>query len=228
MRNSYMKGMPLNIAADFPAGPGPFPTLIMAPGLRYDMQGSVIKHIAACLVAKGFVVFRFNWDFYENDPQLGLPSCDLSAEIETMHAALNLARRDQRVDQQRLSVAGKSFGSMIAWRVFLTDTSLQRCVLLTPLCTASESERDALRQVNDNYPDASTNARPVLMVAANRDPHCDLPLLYRFATLASAQVAVLTGDHSFETIASNPENAQMRFDRNLNLLVRHMENFLLD
>ncbi|MFZ6658007.1 hypothetical protein [Undibacterium sp. TJN19] len=145
-----------------------------------------------------------------------------------MHAVLSLARGDKRVDQQRLAVAGKSFGSMIAWRVFLTDTFLQRCVLITPLCAASEPEHDALHQVNDNYPDAAANSRPVLMAAASSDPHCNLPLLYRFAILASAQVTVLTVDHSFETVTLNAENSQMRLDRNLNLLARHIENFLLD
>ncbi|MFZ6658008.1 hypothetical protein [Undibacterium sp. TJN19] len=63
IRNSHMKEMSLKVITDFPAGTGPFPTLIMAPGLRYDMQSPAIVRIAGGLLAQGFAVFRFNWKF---------------------------------------------------------------------------------------------------------------------------------------------------------------------
>ncbi|MBI1772563.1 MAG: hypothetical protein HYR68_09525 [Burkholderiales bacterium] len=40
----------VEVLAEFPVGAGPFPTLILAPGLRYDMHRPVIAQIASHLL----------------------------------------------------------------------------------------------------------------------------------------------------------------------------------
>ncbi len=104
----------VEVLAEFPAGAGPFPALILAPGLRYHMHRPVIAQIASHLLSQGFAVFRFNWAFYTADSAGGQPEDNLAAELQDMLLVLKLARNDDRVQQEQISVAGKSFGSIVA------------------------------------------------------------------------------------------------------------------
>lgn len=221
----------LEVLLDCPAGAGTFPAVIQAPGLRYDMQRPAIASPANHLSANGVAVYRFNWTFYAGDALSGQPSHDLSLELRDMESVLQLARNDKRIDRQRLAVMGKSFGSLVAWRIFRADAELKSCILTTPLCQPGSD--DAMEQVIENYPGIEQESRPVLILAGNCDPYCDLPTLYRFAALASGNVflAVLNGNHGFElTGAEQTENGLAdaeKFQRNIHLLNRHVENFLL-
>ncbi|MBI1772562.1 MAG: hypothetical protein HYR68_09520 [Burkholderiales bacterium] len=151
------------------------------------------------------------------------------AELQDMLLVLNLARNDDRVQQEQISVAGKSFGSIVAWRVFREEPGLKSCVLLTPLCMADKSGEDELNLVRENYPDAGHENRPVLMLAGNADPHCELEILRQFVVNTSAKfnINVLDGNHNLEMPDADAAMAASKFDRNLQLLASHVERFLL-
>lgn len=227
-------GKIVEVLAEFPAGAGPFPALILAPGLRYDMHRPVIAQVTSHLLSQGFAVFRFNWAFYTVDSAGGQPEDDLAAELQDMLLVLNLARNDGRIQQEQISVAGKSFGSIVAWRAFREETGLKSCILLTPLCMAGKSGEDELTLVRENYPDAGNENRPVLMLAGNADPHCELETLSQFVastsvanTSAKFNIVVLDGNHSLEIPDADAAMAASKFDRNLQLLASHVEQFLL-
>ncbi|WP_422982039.1 alpha/beta family hydrolase [Undibacterium sp. Ji50W] len=220
----------LEVCVDFPEGAGPFPALILAPGLRYDMHRPVIAQSADHLVAQGIAVYRFNWIFYTVDAENGHPSADLSAEIASMQVIIAAARSDARVNPHQLSVAGKSFGSVVAWQVFQADKRLQRCILMTPLCKSEvTNENEALDAVRKNYPDVEQESRPVAMMAGDQDPYCELPLLYRYAASFArpATVIVLPGNHSFEMPSEDIVSSEPAFQRTMDLLVRQLGTFLL-
>ncbi|MBC3915920.1 hypothetical protein H8L32_00350 [Undibacterium sp. CY18W] len=221
----------LELRADFPDGAGPFPALILAPGLRYDMDRPAILQTAGHLVMRGIAVYRFNWIFYTVDAESGHPSADLSAEFASMQAVVAAARSDVRVNSHQLSVAGKSFGSVVAWQVFQADKSLQRCILITPLCKAgTANQNEELDTVRQNYPDVEQESRPVTMMAADQDPYCELPLLHRYAARFAkpATVTVLPGNHSFEIPSEDTVSSELAFQLTMDTLSTQMEKFLLD
>ncbi|MFZ6639053.1 alpha/beta hydrolase [Undibacterium sp. TC4M20W] len=218
-----------DVIAGFPAGPGPFPAVILAPGLRYDMHRPVMAQVAHHLLLQGFAVFRFNWSFYTSDAAHGQPSADLIPELQDMTSVLRLATSDRRIQQQNISVAGKSFGSIVAWRFFQQQPAVKSCVLLTPLCVADKSGGDELSLVKQNYPGAELEKRPVLMLAGNADPYCELDTLREFAGPMAARfkIVVLEGNHSLEILDEDKTVATSKLERNLALLACHIQDFLL-
>ncbi|PXX46889.1 hypothetical protein DFR42_101465 [Undibacterium pigrum] len=222
-------GRMLEIIAEFPAGTGPFPALMLAPGLRYDMHRPVIAQTANYLLAGGFAVFRFNWSFYTADTEHGQPSEDLNTELQDLRMVLNLAKNDKRIQQQQISVAGKSFGSIVAWRVFREEAGLKSCALLTPLCVADKSGNHVLSLVEKNYPDAASENRPVLMLAGNADPYCELTTLHQFVASTSStnlHIVAMEGNHSLEIQDADATVAASKFAHNLLLLGDHILHFL--
>ena len=227
-------GRQLEVIVEFPEGPGPFPALIIAPGLRYDMHRPAIACPSNYLLSQGWAVFRFNWRFCTEDAVHGQPSGNLFAELDEFKQVLELARGDRRIDQAKISVAGKSFGSIVAWQLFMLEPDIKSCVLLTPLCSDSSSSAklagDELKQAREYYPGLEQDRRPLMMLSGDQDPYCELPMLYRFAARESGnlRLVVIKGDHSFACKTQSDEAGEAVFQGNMDLLGRHMENFLLD
>lgn len=217
----------LEVLIDCPTGADALPALIQAPGLKYDMHRPAIASPAEHLSANGVAVYRFNWTFYVDDALNGQPSQDLSQELHDMESVLQLVRDDHRIDRHRLTIMGKSFGSLVAWRIFKADAELKSCILTTPLCQPGNA--DAMEQVIENYPGIEQETRPILIIAGNCDPYCHLPTLYRFAALALDNVflVVLNGNHGFELAGEPALVGKDKFQRNMRVLNMHVENFLL-
>ena len=53
----------MTYVVDFPAS-GPFPAIVIAPGLRYTMHRELFSLLTDKAVAAGFAAGRFNWRFY--------------------------------------------------------------------------------------------------------------------------------------------------------------------
>ena len=53
----------MTYVVDFPAGSGPFPAIVIAPGLRYAMHRELFSLLADKAVAAGFAAGRLNWRF---------------------------------------------------------------------------------------------------------------------------------------------------------------------
>ncbi|MHB8838332.1 MAG: alpha/beta family hydrolase [Gemmatimonadaceae bacterium] len=193
------RGVQLEAIANFPAGNGPFPVVILGPGAEYPMNAPVLLEVARQLVERGVGVYRFNWGYVTADPKGGRASQNLVREVEDMAAVVAQARRDPRVEPDRVFVGGKSLGSMVAWRVLAADARLRGGLLLTPVCSRAKDGAIA-SQAEQNYPGIATERRPLSFIAGEQDPLCSAPVLYRFAAAAAgpARVAIVSGNHVFE------------------------------
>lgn len=224
------RGEPVDVVADFPAGAGPFPAVVLAPGQGYHLALPALAQTAQQLVAHGIAVYRFNWAYFSSNPKAGRPSDDLSAELEDLQSVLKMARTEPRVAQDKVSVGGKSLGSLVAWKALSADPSLRAGVLLTPVCSrASGGETQDFSDTN--YPGITTERRPLLFIAGDRDPLCTPRVLYAFAARSqgSAHVAIIGGDHGFENkTLGGPAAVDAARNRNINLVSLLSASFIVE
>jgi predicted alpha/beta-hydrolase family hydrolase len=210
-------GGKVSVMADFPDGPGPHPALVLAPGQGYHMRLPALEETAKALVRSGVAVFRFDWAYFTAVPR-GRPSKDLENELQDIQAVIAGARDHSKVNPHRIAVGGKSLGSGVAWRAFAADPSLRSVVLLTPVCSRIPDGQSAARsEAEENYPGFSRQARPVLLVSGDQDPLCATPILLQFAATGSAnvRVAIVGGDHGFESRSPDPSAAEAERRRHL-------------
>jgi len=216
------RGEPLEVIAQFPAGQlahakAPVPAVIIGSGQGYHMQLPLLEQLAADLLKQGIAVYRFNWAYWVKDPKAGTQSADRRNEIEDFTTVLNLARNDSRIDKTRIVVAGKSLGSIIAWRVFRKTPEVTAALLLTPVC--SKPNADA------NYPEFGNETRKSAWILGDTDPVCNVTEIYRFGSQAkvAAHIAVIHGNHAFEEGSgdANPLTA-----KNIDLAVRIAADFV--
>lgn len=203
-------GTRLAALVDVPAGTARGPAVVLAPGQGYHMGLPALASTAQALQAQGLVVFRFNWAYLGAEPP-GRPSPDLSAELQDLQAVLQAARAHPRVDPQRIVVAGKSLGSVVAWRAFTADAQLQAALLLTPVCSRVPQGGGAPQPEGpQNYPGLAAERRPTLWIAGDADPLCEPGALYALAASAPKRprVAIVGGDHGFEDRARPAAEAE--------------------
>jgi len=208
------RGVTIEVVADFPAGPGPFITVILAPGQGYHMGLPAMERTAQRLVQEGIAVYRFNWAYYTASPQ-GNPSEGFEFEIEDMNTVLALAQADSRVDSSRTWAAGKSLGSSVAWHVLRDNNTLRGGVFLTPVCGHVESFEQSPDVVqNYYYPGVSAESRSMVIVQGDADPLCSTPILYGMVADLNAptRLSVVGGDHSF---AGLRREGDLAFEQNL-------------
>ena len=155
----------------------------------------------------------------------------MSLELEDLSAVVAVAQADPRVDRARLSVGGKSLGSLVAWRAFSSDKSLKSGLFLTPICSRATAGQSAPTPVAEqNYPGISSEHRPIAFILGDRDPLCAPPVLYRFAANAAgpARVAVVGGDHGFENRLLPGAAADQARDRNIQAVAQLAVIFIVD
>lgn len=223
------RGVMLEASADFPPGKGPFPAVVLAPGQGYPMTQPGIEQPARRLVERGIAVFRFNWAYYTKDAQAGRPSKDLALEIEDMKALVDKARGDARVASNNLFVAGKSLGSIVAWKLLRADKQLKGAVLFTPICSRRQEGAAPPLPIGDTvYPELNAETRPIAFILGEHDPLCLAPDLYRFAAGAGgpARVAVVGGNHTFEDAALAGAAATAAMHRNIELASQLAADFV--
>lgn len=194
------RGAQLDVIAEFPAGDGPFVTAILAPGQGYHMGLPAIEQTAKEMVAQRIAVYRFNWAYFSNDAKSGQPSKDYVLEIEDMTAVLTKARSDPRVAKDKIAVAGKSLGSLVAWQVLAKNKDIKGGLFLTPVCSEIQSGSAIASSIAaKNYPDIGSEKRPLAFIAGESDPLCAAPVMYQYAAQAggSTRVAIVGGNHGF-------------------------------
>jgi predicted alpha/beta-hydrolase family hydrolase len=224
-------GTSVEMLASFPAGAGPFPTLVLAPGQGYHMRMPAMEQTTAQMLAQGIAVYRFNWRYFTKDAKTGKPSAGLSNELEDLQAVLQAARAEPRVAKGQLSVGGKSLGSAVAWKALALDKTLRAGVFLTPVCSrVMEGQTQVNDFTDENYPGIATESRPLLFVVGDRDPLCAPSVLYSFAAKAAGKtrVAIVGGDHGFgdKTLVGPAFDAA--HDRNVNLVALISTSFVAE
>lgn len=223
------RGATLHVVADFPPGAGPFPTMVLAPGQGYHLALPAIEETAKRLVLQGVAVYRFNWAYFTKDPKAGKPSEKLNDELEDMEAVIKLARTEARVAQNSVVVGGKSLGSLVAWRALMKDKTLRAGLFLTPVCIGS-GDHSSVAAAEENYPGLAGERRPLAFISGDRDPICAVADLLRFAAKASgnARVAVVGGDHGFQSKHLGAAEAKAAGDRSIDSVARLSANFVVD
>lgn len=224
------RGARVQAIADFPAGPGPFPAVVLAPGQAYPMDMPALVQPARHLVDQGIAVYRFDWAYSTRTPRGG-PAADLSLELEDLAAVVAAAQADPRVDRSKLAVGGKSLGSLVAWRAFSADKSLKSGLFLTPLCSRAAPGQPAPTAVAEqNYPGISAERRPLAFILGDHDPLCNPSVLYRFAANAAGpvRIAVTGGDHSFENRLLHGAAADRARARNIQAVALFAASFIAD
>lgn len=199
-------GTRILVRADFPPGDGSFAGIVIAPGTGYHMSLPAMEATARSLNEQGVAVFRFNWTFFTSQPQ-GQPSEDLSKELQDIQAVLSMARSHPKILAKNLSVGGKSLGSIVAWRALVADQTLRSGLFLTPICSRIPKGESLPRPVaQENYPGFDLERRPTLFISGDKDPLCAPAVLYKFASSGAtvARVAIVGGDHGFESKALSP------------------------
>jgi hypothetical protein len=172
-----------------PEGEGPFPALIIAPGQGYHRKLPIFTDLAVQAKAASVILFSFDWNYQRASMT---PSPGGLREVTDMEAVISYVRKDIRVKQKELFIAGKSFGSVIAHMVFEKDSSLAGLILYTPLIGDEKAGKKYYKKL-------FKGDRPVSIVVGDRDALCPLNCLYK--TLGDggsiATVYVTGGDHSF-------------------------------
>ncbi len=217
-------GATIEILIDKPVGAGPFPVVVLAGGTNYPMREPLLAQTAQALVDQGVAVLRFDWSYYVHNAAPGKPSADRASEIEDMTTALTFARNQLWADKSRLGVAGKSLGSIIAWRVLRANADLRGALLLTPVCSPPGTQ-PANPQLN--YPDIAVETRASVWILGARDPVCDTKVLYGFLATAGgpARVDVLGGNHIFESTLPENVSAPITTQRTIDLAARLASDF---
>lgn len=193
------RGARVEIISDKPEGTGKFPVVILASGSSYDARQPLQQALAAQLQQQGFAVLRFNWAYQVQYGAQGKASEDRQAEIEDMQAVLQYARQQPWADSQHIIAAGKSLGSIIAWRVFAADPALTAAILLTPVCRTPPG-------LGLQYPQALSESRPTLWLLGDQDPVCASQDLYNYLGQQAnpARISVLDGNHILATADKQP------------------------
>jgi predicted alpha/beta-hydrolase family hydrolase len=229
IRLTTPRGAMVEVIVDLPPGEGPFPALVLAPGQGYHMALPALQETSRRLVTHGVAVYRFNWAYFTKNPNILEPSSDLSNELQDLQTVISLARANPRIAQQNLFIGGKSLGSLVAWRALVKDNSIHGGLFLTPVCVDLKSS-EAAPNAEINYPGLSEEHRPIAFIAGDHDPLCSPPVLYRFASKAggSARVAIVGGDHSFETPRLTGSAQANASERSIAAVGDFAVNFILD
>ncbi|MGL4232296.1 MAG: alpha/beta family hydrolase [Casimicrobium sp.] len=216
----------LELLIDLPPSDKPLPTILIAPGQGYHARLPLFERLVEAAKSNGIGVVRFNWTYFTADPKNGKPSEKLAREIEDMEVALSWTKSSAKIDSQRIVIAGKSLGSLVAWQVFKRDTKANALLLLTPVCIdmSQEKTRDA---TFENYIGFEGINRASLLLVGDNDPLCPTQYLYSAASRAktSPRVVIVGGDHGFsDKTANDPDKTRAA---NLDLAVRSSIDFAL-
>lgn len=174
-----------------PSGGGRLPAIVVAPGRGYHRGLPIPFRLCEMAAERGLVALRFDWAY--TDAQ-SAPSAGLVNELAEMKAVVDWLRRHPRVDGSQILIAGKSLGSIVAWRLAQQDPEILGVALLTPIIP----ERDGGARY---YSGLTTEKRPVALLVGSNDPqNCPVPNLYDAVKDASSNVSVLVvpGDHGLE------------------------------
>ena len=171
-----------------PPGEGPFPVLLIAPAKKYSMKEHLFQRLAEEALAQGYMVVRFDWDFFTQGEE---PDADLESETVELDKMIEFSRSHPQ-SSGKVFLAAKSFGSVVAahraWR------SVEGVLLWTP-----NSNKELL--FGDVYGPLLKSSTPTHIVISVDDPYGELSQLYDYLTNTSASVTVHTlfGDHNFQT-----------------------------
>jgi len=208
------------------------PTIIVAPGQSCNSKGPLFETIGLKGPTAGFTVVRFEWAYCLKDPTKPVPSADLKNEIEDYMAVLEHTKSLTSVDPNKIVIAGKSLGSIVAYSVFRSTASAKALALLTPVCSYTTDEKgnplpEPQSVCDEYYPEMKKDTRPVMMAVGEKDDLCILNVLFDYLknSKGNIQVSVAGGDHGFRLKKSDGSIDEARTNRNMDTVVNGFFNW---
>jgi alpha/beta superfamily hydrolase len=180
-------GITLEGALHLPAGDGPFPAVVVChPHPQYggDMDSNVVMAVVGGTLAHGVAALRFN---FRGVGGSGGRHDGGRGERDDVRAALAWLAARPDIDPARLGLAGYSFGAWMAAAVATEVPARALALVAMPLGRGPDYAAGLAA-----YP------HPLLLVAGDRDPFCDLEALRALAGRLppSAETHIVPGaDH---------------------------------
>jgi predicted alpha/beta-hydrolase family hydrolase len=195
--------------------------LIICPGSGYHKDLPLIRDLAKYGIENDISVLRFNWPYFTEKRK---PSDKYQEELESIDAMIRLAKNDPRIDSTRIYLAGKSLGSVLAYRAMInknissdsTDIfrkEIKALILLTPIFPNVETAE----QYHPHF--KKFNQDCLIVVGKNDHDNCDIKALSSIIDSFENKIDVIIsgGDHSFnleayqEGVNSEINNRQVDF-----------------
>lgn len=179
------------------------PCLIIAPGNGYHKDLPIITDLAAQITNAGYACLRFNWTPREKGLEDSLYNKIRQENVQQM---IDFAMKNSRINPAAIFLAGKSLGSIFAYRAAQKNPEIKGIVLLTPIFP-DDAYTDML------YPGLDKESRPILIVAGDKDPdNANLPVLYRVAGKCTPliNIVIVSGDHGLNVGDYNDPQMQER------------------
>lgn len=206
------------------------PVLVMAPGQSCNARRPFFEAFAQASADRQMTLVRLEWSYCQTKTQ---PAEDLETEVQDLQTALAYARNLPGAKSNKVYLAGKSLGSLVAWKVFQRDPQIPAAALLTPVCSYDRDEQGKLlpeRQnlLVENYPGLKAEKRPVLFLLGHQDSLCYPPILYAglSESLGSISVSVLGGGHSLNLQTPDQKEDPLATEHNLKTAAQVLVNWL--
>ncbi len=177
------------------------PCLIICPGSGYHKDLPLIAGLYDLAKQNNITVCRFNWRYFSNKSK---PSAGYKDEIEDINQIIDHLKKRPEIDSTQIYLAGKSLGSVLAYRVFNSRTDLKGLILLTPLFPDYDT---ALSYYSDIL---KMNKPCFIAVGANDKDNCDIKALYKLAASMTndLRLYVTGGDHGFNLDTENYQSKE--------------------
>ncbi|NRB40841.1 MAG: hypothetical protein HRU20_20615 [Pseudomonadales bacterium] len=208
---------------------GKIPALLIAPGKGYHMDLPLVKKLAQEAAENNIISLIFNWHSFTSN---GTSSEDLAKEVQDMAAALKYIKSLANVDTDKIMLAGKSLGSVVAYKIFKSHQDLFSLYLLTPLCTWHWDDQG--NQVYPfpigeiRYPKLNDELRPIHITLGNKDTLCMPEMLYDFLKMSNGNISttVLGGDHGMNLRKWHDPTYKDRNEANLKAAVHTTSHWM--
>jgi predicted alpha/beta-hydrolase family hydrolase len=204
------------------------PALVVAPGQGCNSKNLLFETLAKEAQAQGLVVVRMEWNYCNAKPKEPMPSDQLKNEIEDLQTVMDYTYALGNIDKTKVTLVGKSLGSLVGYSIFPEAKQLKNLILLTPVCSYVEEQTGKTISVAEtNYPGIKTDSRQILLALGTEDPICSVPVLYDFLkdSKGNISVVVANGDHGFRIKNAQGEIDQARTERNTNTVVNAVLNW---
>lgn len=186
--------------------------MVVAPGQSCNSRTDLFQILSHTVAQQRTAVFRMEWEYCKINPSKPTPSPNYEHELQDLSTVLRFASNKSRFPNKQITLAGKSLGSFLAYKIFQLSPQVKSIVLLTPICSVTHDENDnplprPLNVGEKYYPQVKSQPRPVLFALGNRDSACVLPVLRDFLKDSPPHIraAVFAGDHGFRSYLPNGE-----------------------